>query len=118
EGAPGGRVFVGAKMLAPAGSLTFRYHKIHLVPFGEYVPLQPLLTLGGRHAAKLVQQVADFSPGQDYSVGDADGHRLAASICYEAIFPRLFPELSARGADPLVNITDDAPAGPPPAPPP
>src|SRR5262249_47516004 len=108
ESAPGGRVFVGAKMLAPDGSLTFRYHKIHLVPFGEYVPLQPLLTLGVRHAAKLVQQVADFSPGQDYSVGDADGHRLAASICYEAIFPGLFRELTARGADLFVNITNDA----------
>jgi apolipoprotein N-acyltransferase len=108
EPAVRGRVFVGAKMLAPDGALAFRYHKIHLVPFGEYVPLQPLLTLGGRHAAKLVQQVSDFSPGEDYSVGAADGHRLAASICYEAIFPGLFRELTARGADLLVNITNDA----------
>jgi apolipoprotein N-acyltransferase len=108
ESPPRGPVFVGAKMLAPDGELTFRYHKIHLVPFGEYVPFQPLLTLGGRHAAKLVQQISDFTPGRDYSVGEADGHRLAASICYEAIFPGLIRELTARGADLLVNITNDA----------
>jgi apolipoprotein N-acyltransferase len=108
EPGPDGRVFVGAKMLAPDGTLTFRYHKIHLVPFGEYVPLQPLLTLGGRYAAKLVRQVSDFTPGREYSVGEVDGHRLGASICYEAIFPGLFRELTARGADLLVNVTNDA----------
>jgi apolipoprotein N-acyltransferase len=110
EDGPGGayRVYVGAKMLTPEGGLALRYHKIHLVPFGEYVPLQPLLTLGGRVAAKLVQQVADFTPGQKPVVGTADGHRLGAFICYEAIFPNLVREFSAQGADLLVNITNDA----------
>jgi apolipoprotein N-acyltransferase len=108
EDASGTRVFVGAKMLDPGGAVVLRYHKIHLVPFGEYVPLRPLFTLGGRVAAKLVQQVADFTPGTDYAVGAADGHRLGGFICYEAIFPELVRKFTARGADLLVNMTNDA----------
>ena len=111
EGARGGRdsrVFVGAKMLTPSGDLPYRYHKIRLVPFGEYVPMQPLLTLGGRVTAKLVQQVADFTPGSEPTLARVDGHAAGAFICYEAIFPELVREFTAQGADLLVNITNDA----------
>ncbi len=102
------RVFVGAKLLSPGGELAYRYHKIRLVPFGEYVPMQPLLTLGGRVAAKLVQQVADFTPGQSLSLAPVDGHLAGAFICYEAIFPELVRGFADGGADLLVNITNDA----------
>ncbi len=101
-------VYVGAKMLTPEGELVYRYHKMQLVPFGEYVPLQPLLTLGGRVTAKLVQQVADFTPGKQATLGEADGHRLGALICYESIFPHLVRRFTAQGAELLVNITNDA----------
>lgn len=102
------RVFVGAKMLGPAGRLALRYHKVRLVPFGEYVPLQPLLTLGGRVSARVVEQVADFSPGTGPVVGQVDGTRLGVFICYEAIFPDFVRRFSAAGAELLVNITNDA----------
>ena len=105
---PAYRIFVGAKMLTPAGDLPFRYHKIRLVPFGEYVPMQPLLTLGGRVTAKLVQEVADFTPGTEPTVAEVEGHHAGVFICYEAIFPELVREFTARGADLLVNITNDA----------
>ncbi len=108
EIAPPGRVWVGAKMLTPEGQLPYRYHKINLVPFGEYVPLKPLITLGGRYGAKLVRHVADFTPGTDYSLGSLDGHRLGTLICYEAIFPALTRRFASRGAELLVNITTDA----------
>jgi len=108
DGALGERLFVGAKLLTPEGELALRYHKIRLVPFGEYVPMQPLLTLGGRVVAKLVQQVSDFSPGQDAVTASVDGHRIGAFICYEAIFPDLARRFAAEGADLLVNITNDA----------
>ena len=102
-----GKIWVGAKMLDPAGELVLRYHKIRLVPFGEYVPIQSVLTLGGRFSAKLVQEAGDFTPGDDYALGGVDGHPVAAFICYEAIFPDLVREFSARGAQLLVNITND-----------
>jgi len=110
EDPPGGpyRAWVAAKMLTPQGELALRYRKIRLVPFGEYVPLQPVLTLGGRFTARLVRQVADFTPGQEYSVADVDGHRVSAFICYEAIFPDLIRQFTVHGAELLVNITNDA----------
>ena len=110
EDPPGGpyRAWVAAKMLTPQGELALRYHKIRLVPFGEYVPLQPVLTVGGRFTARLVRQVADFTPGEEYGTGEVDGHRVSAFICYEAIFPDLIRQFTVRGAELLVNITNDA----------
>jgi apolipoprotein N-acyltransferase len=110
EEAPGGgyRMFVGAKMLDPTGGLVLRYHKIRLVPFGEYVPMQPLLTVGGRFAAKLVDQVADFTPGREHVTAPVDGHPIGATICYEAIFPDVVRGFVQGGAELLVNVTNDA----------
>jgi apolipoprotein N-acyltransferase len=102
------RVWVGAKLLEPGGRLGMRYHKIQLVPFGEYVPVQSLFTLGGRLTAKLVKEVADFTPGTEYAVGRMDGHGLGVFICYEAIFPDLVRRFPKDGAELLVNITNDA----------
>jgi apolipoprotein N-acyltransferase len=104
----GGRIFVGAKLLAPDGRVVARYRKMHLVPFGEYVPLQPLFTLGGRFAAKLVQEVSDFTPGREATTGVVDGHAVGGFICYEAIFPALVRRFTADGAELLVNVTNDA----------
>ncbi len=103
-----GRIYVGAKLLSPEGRLTSRYRKIHLVPFGEYVPLPRVFTFGGRFAAKLVQEVSDFSPGTEAATGIVDGHRIGGYICYEAIFPALVRRFPAAGAELLVNITNDA----------
>jgi apolipoprotein N-acyltransferase len=104
----GERYYVGAKMLTPEGEVALRYHKIRLVPFGEYVPMQSVLTLGGRVVAKLVQQVSDFSPGDAPATATVDGRRIGAFICYEAIFPDLARLFARDGADLLVNITNDA----------
>jgi apolipoprotein N-acyltransferase len=101
------RIYVGAKMLGPDGALALRYHKIRLVPFGEYVPLESVFTLGGRFSAKLVQEVGAFTPGRDFALGRVDGHPVAAFICYEAIFPDLVRGFAAAGAELLVNITND-----------
>lgn len=101
------RIFVGAKMVAPDGRLDFRYHKMHLVPFGEYVPFQSLITLGGRFGARLVVGVGEFTRGSEYTVGQADARRFAVLICYEAIFPEMSGEFARRGADLLVTVTND-----------
>jgi apolipoprotein N-acyltransferase len=105
--ASGPRVFVGAKLIDPQGRLTMRYHKVRLVPFGEYVPFQPLLTLGGRYSARLVREVSDFAPGVGPVWGEVDGVRLGTLICYEDIFPDLSRAYALGGADVLVNITND-----------
>ena len=102
-----GRIWVGAKMLDPTGRVVLRYHKMRLVPFGEYVPIQSVLTLGGRISARLVQEVGEFTPGEDYAVSAVDGHPVAAFICYEAIFPDLVRVFASRGAQLLVNVTND-----------
>ena len=108
EGGKRGRIWVGAKLVTPEGRLAYRYHKIRLVPFGEYVPLQPLLTLGGRYAAKLVRDVGEFTPGEEAAVGNVDGHGFGTLICFEVIFPDLVRQFTAQGGDLLVNITNDA----------
>ena len=99
------RIWVGAKMLDPAGQVVLRYHKIRLVPFGEYVPVQSVLSAVG--VGKLVQRVGEFTPGEELATGTAAGHRLAVFICYEAIFPDLVRGFAQGGADLLVNITND-----------
>jgi apolipoprotein N-acyltransferase len=102
------RIYVGAKLLDPSGEVVERYRKNRLVPFGEYVPLQPLFTVGGRYVAKLVREVSDFSPGTEATTGLVDRHRIGGYICYEAIFPDLVRRFTAEGAELLVNVTNDA----------
>jgi apolipoprotein N-acyltransferase len=101
------RIWVGAKMLTPRGELAYRYHKNRLVPFGEYVPMKPLLTLGGRFTAQLVRRVGEFEPGTEANVGAFEGHLLGTSVCYEAIFPDFVRLFSVNGAEMLLNITND-----------
>lgn len=98
------RAFNGVKLLAPNGEILLRYHKIYLVPFGEFVPLRSLLSF----AQPLVQSVADFSPGQEVLVAEVDGEQVGAFICYEAIYSSLARRFVNQGASLLVNVTNDA----------
>jgi len=92
-----------AVMVDPKGEIGLRYDKIHLVPFGEYVPFKRLFSFAG----KLTKDVGDFTPGRERTIFNLDGHKVGVFICYESVFPdevRLFPE---RGAEVLVNISND-----------
>ncbi|MFQ5695919.1 MAG: apolipoprotein N-acyltransferase, partial [Terriglobia bacterium] len=92
-----------AVLLSPAGSLLGQYDKIHLVPFGEYVPWP-----GGRgFLGRLVEEVSDFRPGEDFTLMPAEQGPLAVFICFEAVFPSLVREFAGRGARVLVNISND-----------
>jgi len=91
-------VIVGAD-----GARVGRYDKIHLVPFGEYVPFQRLLFF----ARKLTGRVSRFTPGDEHRVFRLNGHRYGVFICYEAVFADEVREFSQLGAEVLVNISDD-----------
>jgi apolipoprotein N-acyltransferase len=100
----GWRDYNSALVVGADGARVGRYDKIHLVPFGEYVPFQRLLFF----ARKLTGRVSRFTPGDERKVFRLNGRRYGVFICYEAVFAdevREFPEL---GAEVLVNISDDA----------
>lgn len=99
----GYRYLNSAYLLGPAGEEMGRSDKIHLVPFGEYVPLKRFLPF----IEKLVVGIGDFSPGTINPL-PMNGHRLGVLVCYEAIFPELAREWVRQGSGLLVNITNDA----------
>lgn len=103
--APSARLFNSAVLLAPDGTELQRCDKIHLVPFGEFIPLKPVF--GWLQNAV---PIGDFSPGGEFIVfRDAQGPPLAFSvaICFEDLFPGLSSAFVRRGAQALFVITND-----------
>ena len=98
-----------AVLLNPAARREFTYDKIHLVPFGEYVPLRRWLTF----AKSLTAGISDFTPGRTYGVGSLPaaaglpGGRFSVFICYESVFSAQVRRFAANGAELLVNISND-----------
>jgi apolipoprotein N-acyltransferase len=92
-----------ALIIGADGARVGRYDKIHLVPFGEYIPFQNLLTF----AHKLTGRVSSFTRGDEHKVFRLNGHRYGVFICYEAVFADEVREFSQMGAEVLVNISDD-----------
>jgi apolipoprotein N-acyltransferase len=86
------------------GTVAGVYQKMHLVPFGEFVPLQQLLFFVG----PLVEQVGGFTAGRDMVMLPTDHGPISTAICYEIVFPRLVRESVLRGSRLLTTITNDA----------
>lgn len=120
-----------AFLLDPKGDVESAYTKIHLVPFGEYVPLKSVLFF----IEKMVQAIGDFQSGGDYTVMAIRPERpnamtrnpvresaspveihVSTVICYEIIFPDLVRKFVDRGAEIMTTITNDAWFGRTPAP--
>jgi apolipoprotein N-acyltransferase len=80
------------------------YDKVHLVPFGEYVPLKRYLPF----IRRLVPAAGDFSPGQSPKLVGTPDLQIGVIICFEAIFPDISRNHAAHGAQLLVNLTNDA----------
>lgn len=91
-------------LLSPDGTVSGYYDKIHLVPFGEYVPLKRFLPFIHR----LVQAAGDFTAGQEEMPLNHQAISAGVLICFEGIFPELSRAQTKNGATILVNITNDA----------
>jgi apolipoprotein N-acyltransferase len=95
-------LYNSGSLVNPAGEWGERYNKMHLVPFGEYVPFKRVFGFAGG----LTKEVGDFSPGTSRAALQA-GSKLGVFICYESIFPDEIRQLAANGAEVFVNLSND-----------
>jgi apolipoprotein N-acyltransferase len=99
----GWKEYNSALVMGADGARVGRYDKIHLVPFGEYVPFSRLLFF----AHKLTGKVSKFDRGEARETFRLNGHRYGVFICYEAVFADEVRQFARMGAEVLVNISDD-----------
>jgi len=95
--------FNSAFFLAGDGSLAGVYDKVHLVPFGEYIPYKKFLFF----AETISKEMGGFSEGDELRILPLGGRPANAVICFEAVFPDLVRRFSARGSQVIVNLTND-----------
>jgi apolipoprotein N-acyltransferase len=96
-------VFNSAALVSPQGAWVGRYDKVHLVPFGEYLPFPKLFAF----AAGLTKEVGEFQPGESRSPLEAGDERVGTFICFESMFPDEVRQFPLAGANVLVNISND-----------
>jgi apolipoprotein N-acyltransferase len=97
------KVYNSVFLIAPKGGITGRYAKVHLVPFGEYVPARKYLPfLEAYHVTAY-----DTSPGAGFEPVRTGRYNVGVAICFESIFPEISRRLVRAGADVLCVITND-----------
>ena len=99
-----GNIYNRAFLLDPQGRVQGYADKVHLVPFGEYLPLPWLF----QYLEGLTAESGVFSPGVSRQVLPLGNTRLGVFICYESIFPAISRDLARLGAEVLINLTNDA----------
>jgi apolipoprotein N-acyltransferase len=87
----------------PAGLVPWRYDKVHLVPFGEYLPL----AVRGLLPHALVREVGSFTPGRHALPLPSPAGPAGVAVCYEVAYPTLYASEVLRGGAVLANITND-----------
>ncbi len=96
-------IYNSGAVIAPNGAWTGRYDKIHLVPFGEYVPFEKLFGF----ASGLTQEIGTFARGQSRLPLEVGDTKIGTFICYESIFPDEVRQFAKNGAELFVNISND-----------
>ena len=104
EGRPSDRYYNAAFLVKPDGTTGAVYRKMHLVPFGEYVPLKRLLFFVG----PIVEAVSDFTSGDVPVLLPVGNHVASTAICYEVIYASLMRQFVRDGSELLTTITNDA----------
>ena len=108
EPSPAGGAYNSALLVNEQGHLISQYDKIRLMPFGEYVPLPQWLP----GASLITGMVGDFTPGTNYTLMPVANRRAGIFICIESAYPWIAQTMTKRGADVLINISNDGYLGP------
>jgi len=93
-----------AYVISPEGKITARYDKVHLVPFGEYVPWRKWLPLLRHYRVR----ETDLGRGKRHHLLHVGELAVGPMICFESVFPYISRSEANRGAQALVIITNDA----------
>jgi apolipoprotein N-acyltransferase len=99
-----GRYYNGAVLFEPNINLTQGYKKLHPVPFSEKIPYADKIPLFRKIETS---DMGDMTPGKIFRIFNFPYGRFSVLICFESIFPDLTQEFTKRGADLLINITND-----------
>lgn len=98
-----GRMYNSAFLISPISGLVDKSSKVHLVPFGEFVPARKYLPFLKYYRVR----DQDTSPGKNYRVMEVGEYKIGTAICFESTFPEISRKLTASGANVLCFITDD-----------
>jgi apolipoprotein N-acyltransferase len=104
------RTYNSAVFIRADGSVGGRYDKMFLVPVGEYIPLENTLPLLGYAISKLYPyEYESLSEGEEMKIFPLNGrHSFACVICFELSFDWLVQKARLRGAQFIVNVSNDA----------
>lgn len=98
------KIYNSVYLLSPSGEKLGSYSKIHLVPFGEYVPIT-------RHLPNFIQLSSGFEPGKSidlFPIPHTENRQMGVVICFESVFPDLFRKFVKKGASVMGILTNDA----------
>ncbi len=95
-------VFNSVMLFRDGGVAT--YDKVHLTPFGEYIPFRRWLFF----VRKITDEIGDFSAGERIANLDLGGRALSTPVCYEVIYPELVRAMTAAGGEVIVTVSNDS----------